>query len=111
MEAIDQQSKPAGAGQDITPLVIADLQARTAEGIKKYGEPLRAFNGRRALVDAYQESLDQTQYLKQMLEERRTLLEPDKVEAYIRSRLEDMGGTRPTVRHLLETIDKLRAAL
>jgi hypothetical protein len=111
MEAIDQQSKPAGAGQDITPLVIADLQARTAEGIKKYGEPLRAFNGRRALVDAYQESLDQTQYLKQMLEERKGLLQPDEVERYIRTMVPELNTFKNLITHLLETIDKLRAAL
>jgi hypothetical protein len=70
-EATAQQPRPAGQGPDITPLVIADLEARSAQGALKYGEPLRAFNGRDALADAYQESLDQTQYLRQEIEERR----------------------------------------
>jgi hypothetical protein len=56
------------------PFVIAhelhvDLKARAALGEAKYGERLRAFNGRDALVDAYQECLDLWQYLRQQLEE------------------------------------------
>lgn len=51
-------------------LVIADMQARDAEGRRKYGTPLQPFNGRDALVDAYQEGLDLVVYLRQVLEER-----------------------------------------
>lgn len=76
----------AGTGPDIWPLVIADLpegsplradmQERHEQGIAKYGVPLRAFNGRNAMVDAYQEALDLVVYLRQALEE--TYLSPDK---------------------------------
>jgi hypothetical protein len=97
-EATQQQATPKGTGPDITPLVIADLQARSAEGVKKYGEPLRAFNGRRALVDAYQEVLDLAQYLRQELEETRTAAAPApdvKLGArslkYIRDWIEQLG--------------------
>ncbi len=54
----------------IWPLVIADMQARDAEGRRKYGTPLQPFNGRAALVDAYQEALDLVVYLRQAIEER-----------------------------------------
>lgn len=54
----------------IQDLVIADITARKATGIAKYGTVLQAFNGRDALVDAYQEALDLCQYLRQLLEER-----------------------------------------
>lgn len=64
------QPTPKGQGPDITPLVIADLQARSAAGTAKYGEPLRARNGRDPLVDAYQEALDLCQYLRQAIAER-----------------------------------------
>lgn len=47
----------------------ADFAARTQQGIATYGEPLRAHNGRHALVDAYQEALDLAQYLRQWLAE------------------------------------------
>lgn len=67
--ATSQQDKPHGSGPDIADLVCKDIMARKAEGAKKYGEPLRAFNGRSALVDAYQESLDQSHYLRQAIEE------------------------------------------
>ncbi len=47
--------------------VIKDMKQRKADGIEKYGRPLETFNGRRALVDAYQEALDLCIYLKQHL--------------------------------------------
>lgn len=65
-----QQPAPQGTGPAITPLVIADLLARSADGERKYGEPLRASNGRDVLADAYQEALDLCQYLRQAIEER-----------------------------------------
>jgi len=51
-------------------LVISDMRARDAEGRRKYGTPLQPFNGRDALVDAYQEALDLVVYLRQAIEER-----------------------------------------
>ncbi len=51
-------------------LVIRDLQARQAMGLKKYGVSLQASNGRDALMDAYQEALDLCAYLRQALYER-----------------------------------------
>lgn len=51
-------------------LVISDMQARDAEGRRKYGTPLQPHNGRDALVDAYQEALDLVVYLRQAIEER-----------------------------------------
>ena len=63
------QSKPSPSHGDITELVIADLKARRELGIRKYGTTLQAFNGRSALIDAYQEALDLAQYLRQAIEE------------------------------------------
>ncbi len=67
------QPRPNGTGPEILPLVIADLESRTALGRVKYGQVLRAANGRHALTDAYQEVLDLAQYLRQEIEERRLL--------------------------------------
>lgn len=50
--------------------VLAVARQRDEFGVKKYGTRLQAFNGRRALVDAFQESLDQTVYLQQEVYER-----------------------------------------
>jgi hypothetical protein len=69
MDLNKPEPAPKGTGREITPLVIKDLTLRSAMGKEKYGETLRAFNGRNALVDAYQEALDLVQYLRQMLEE------------------------------------------
>lgn len=55
----------------IWDLVVADMHERNRDGTKKYGTPLQAGNGRDALVDAYQESLDQTVYLRKEIEERK----------------------------------------
>lgn len=54
----------------ITDLVVADLYDRKAHGIGEYGVCLQADNGRVALQDAYEETLDKAHYLKQELIER-----------------------------------------
>lgn len=51
-------------------LVMLDMEARDAEGRRKYGTPLQPHNGRDALVDAYQEALDLCVYLRQAIFER-----------------------------------------
>lgn len=63
-------------GADTQSLVIADVGARRQMGIEKYGTPLQAHNGRDALMDAYQESLDLSCYLRQMIEERNDVASP-----------------------------------
>lgn len=50
-------------------LVAADLAARKAHGLRKYGSLLQAFNGRDSLRDAYEEALDLCVYLRTLLEE------------------------------------------
>jgi hypothetical protein len=50
--------------------VIKDIQARRDLGIRRYGTPLQAYNGRDALYDAYEEALDLACYLKQAIVER-----------------------------------------
>lgn len=50
-------------------LVTHDLERRAAEGRVKYGTLLRGFNGRNALIDAYEESLDLPMYLRQAIYE------------------------------------------
>lgn len=57
-------------GEDIFPLVLADMEARRKQGLEKYGRPLTSFNGRDALQDAYEEALDLAQYLRQAIAER-----------------------------------------
>jgi len=62
-------SKPGTV--NIIDLVHADLDARDRMGTKKYGTTLHARNGRKPLIDAYQEALDLAMYLRQEIEERR----------------------------------------
>jgi hypothetical protein len=54
---------------ELTEMICCDLVARQEVGIAKYGTPLKTHNGRDALVDAYQESLDLLMYLRQWMME------------------------------------------
>lgn len=67
--ATSKQSPPKGSGNPILGMVLADLTNRALEGKAKYGEPLKAHNGRNALWDAYQEALDLAMYLRQLIQE------------------------------------------
>lgn len=64
------QPPPTGDGDPIVDLVLQDIEARVMAGEKKYGTKLKTFNGRDALVDAYQEALDLVFYLRQAIAER-----------------------------------------
>jgi hypothetical protein len=63
------QPKPKGKGRDINTILISALEARAEMGRKKYGERLRAFNGRDAMMDWYCEELDRIVYMTQWMEE------------------------------------------
>lgn len=71
-ERIDEQAPPRPSEGDVWLLVMADMEERRKAGISKYGQPVQPFNGRDALIDAYQEALDMCVYLRQAIEERRT---------------------------------------
>jgi len=75
-QATVEQPMPQGTGPSIHELVQQDIEARARLGEEKYGERLRACNGRDALVDAYQEVLDLAVYLRQQLTEDRILNAP-----------------------------------
>lgn len=66
----EQEMKPKGNGIDLINAVKDDLESRAEKGLETYGERLKPFNGRDALIDAYQEALDLCVYLRQAIEER-----------------------------------------
>jgi len=94
LPAITDQPPPTGNGPEVWPLVIAevenfrrlgrlsaalilaDMRERDRIGRERYGTPLRAGNGRDALVDAYQEHLDGLVYMRQAIEEGNEQLKP-----------------------------------
>jgi len=53
--------------EGVLVLLVADMRERDQIGRAKYGTPLQAHNGRRPLVDAYQEALDLCVYLRQAM--------------------------------------------
>lgn len=61
----DQRLPGEGAGDMIGEL-IAQLEARRALGVRRYGRALQAFNGRDPFRDAADELLDQHAYLTQV---------------------------------------------
>lgn len=58
-----------GDRQSIHDLVIADIEDRKRFGLEKYGTTLQPGNGRRGLVDLYQELLDAAAYCRLLIEE------------------------------------------
>lgn len=61
---------------DVQSMVIADVAARREVGISRYRTALQAFNGRDGLRDAFEEALDLTVYLRQLIAERDAASEP-----------------------------------
>lgn len=51
-------------GDDIWERVIADMQARRAVGLERYGKPVRAADPEDWLRHAYEEALDLAVYLR-----------------------------------------------
>lgn len=70
IEHLREQPLPRPSDGDCWSLVIQDMEERRRHGIEKYGAPVQPYNGRDALIDAYQEVLDLTVYLRQAIEER-----------------------------------------
>lgn len=80
--------------------VIGDIQARKEVGLQRYGTLLQAYNGRDALMDAYQEALDLAQYLKQAIVEgdlRMMVLYNDslRIACHLRNAIEDRNERTP----------------
>lgn len=68
---IERLGTYVGTGlQENTEATIRALEERKEYGIRKYGRPLEAGNGRDALLDAWEEALDLYCYLTQMELER-----------------------------------------
>lgn len=62
---VEQPQPVPNARPLIHDQVCADLQARKAIGVERYGQALQPFNGRDAGRDAYEECLDMAVYLRQ----------------------------------------------
>ncbi len=56
-------------------LVMADIKERDKNGKAKYGVRLQAFNGRDSVIDAYQEVLDLVVYFRQLIEEKKVMVD------------------------------------
>lgn len=98
---IVDQPPPTGDGEPIWDLVVNDMRERDNLGRQRYNTPLRSWNGRDALVDAYQEVLDLAVYMRQEIEERKSIQEICDQIALI------PGGEDCTTQNVLETIGEI----
>lgn len=89
-----EQPRPVPGQRSVTKAVIQDLLEREKQGMRTYGRSLETFNGRNALLDAYEECLDLAQYLKQRLLE----------EAEIEANYEASGIVTQGVKGFLEEV-------
>lgn len=109
----DQPPPKRNSSTPIWELVVADMIARDHVGRERYGTPLQAHNGRDALVDAYQEALDLCVYLRQALEEGRSLM-PEEAKALtiaLKNSQADHAMTSEALRLAREDCDALRVHL
>lgn len=86
------------AHENARAAVVVDAENRDSVGLARYGKRLRPFNGRDALVDAYQEALDKAVYLRQAIEEQE-------------SRAHGAGVLRSIYEDELRSILRIRALL
>lgn len=75
-------------------LVIEDMKERDQVGRERYGTPLQVGNGRNPAQDAYEESLDQTVYLKQLVIERQQMQEENRQLRVVLNELIRLKGTQ-----------------
>lgn len=101
--ATAEQPKPlANDGPATWELVIKDMQARDQLGRERYGTPLQPNNGRKSLVDAYQEVLDLAAYMRNAIEEQ----DADKATV-----IEGMLHYRAMAKELRQQLDAAHARL
>ena len=79
-------------------VVIGDMKDRNTLGIERYKTPLQPFNGRNALIDAYQESLDLAVYLRQRILE-------DELSK------DDFGDIKSYLIHLIDYLESRNASV
>lgn len=104
----EQAAPTDGIGPDCWELVLADMRDRRQMGIDKYGKPLRPDNGRDALVDAYQEVLDLTVYLRQAIEQQRAV--EHRINEEILSKISAQNKILSNISDRSRCVDELRQA-
>lgn len=65
----DQVAPTINENRPVQDMVVEDILERKEHGIRKYGTPVQANNGRSMILDAYEEILDLAVYLRAAMEE------------------------------------------
>jgi hypothetical protein len=81
--------------------VIKDMKDRDNQGLEKYGVRLQPYNGRDALVDAYQEVLDASVYLGQFIYE-----QTEPIDTRINNLFNDILSSIVTLREVIDERDR-----
>lgn len=104
--------------QAAVALAIEDMAERHAYGQREYGMALRANNGRDALVEWYQETLDAAVYARQAIEENPQVSELSyafnrqlDLVFFIRGLLQDRDDGRATDAATTKLVDATKAAV
>jgi hypothetical protein len=109
------QELPVRSDQPTTyDLIRKDLDARQKHGTEKYGQAHQAHNGRNQLIDAYQENLDLSVYLRAEIEERRwspalTCSEAFTLFTFLDAALKESRLDNPALGDLASVRNKLHA--
>ena len=95
---VAQKAPKKNKNPAVWDLVMADIKERDKNGEAKYGVRLQTFNGRNAEVDAYQEVLDLIVYFRQLIEEKKVLIDFVRKASYV---------TSPFAQEAFELLEKL----
>lgn len=105
-DLIQEQAPPVpNTSRPVWEVVIEDMRRRDQHGREVYGTPLQAGNGRKPLLDAYQEALDLVVYLRQ------EMLERELREEQLRRLLDDLGGIFAAAWPLIDTVNACAAGV
>lgn len=102
---MSQQPPVKNGYPHVADQVIKEIYLRKKLGTHNYGCALQPFNGRNALQDAYEESIDQSLYLKQALIEREEMI--SLLHAMANAKTQDTFTLFVQARDLLEKLGEL----
>lgn len=108
-----EQPRPRVNGERfIQHMVIDDMHRRLEHGVTTYGTGLQVGNGRSAEQDAYEEALDLTVYLRQVVETRRVALRNiAHLRGVIRSCQQDGSSVAEIAEHVLTDLNTIAELL
>lgn len=108
----DQRLPEVNDRPSVQRALIADIEKRAKVGVERYGTELQPMNGRNTVLDAFEEALDLTTYLRSLLFERDELAEKSHRAVRVLGTLRDGEQvTKTDVEEAYESVKELMAWL